>query len=89
MRIWMTGCAAAVTAVLAGAAPVPARELQDPELQAQQPVTHHARIHRHAPLRGYVTPGRFYRECIDHPVVEHRPSGDTVVPWFKCRWTAR
>ena len=48
-----------------------------------------ARLHRH-PLRVEVAPaGRLYRQCLDHPVIEHRPSGDTVVPWFSCRWAAR
>ena len=48
------------------------------------------RLTRHAPLRVEVAPaGRLYRQCIDHPVVEHRPSGDTVVPSFSCRWAVR
>jgi len=47
--------------------------------------------HRHAaPLHVDVAPaGRLYRACIDHPVVEHRATGDTVVPWFSCRWAVR
>jgi len=45
------------------------------------------RLHRHPPLRVEVAPaGRLYRQCVDRPVVEHRPSGDTVVPSVSCRW---
>jgi hypothetical protein len=90
MPKWMTGCAVAVTAVLAGTSVTTARELQDPEFPVQQPAPDRTRVHRHAPLRVYVTPaGRYYRQCIDHPVVEHRATGDTVVPWFTCRWIAQ
>jgi len=52
--------------------------------------TGQVRLKRHAPLRVDVAPaGRLYRQCVDHPVVEHRPSGDTVVPAFSCRWAVR
>lgn len=74
---WTTVCVAVLTALWAGAAPA-------------APVKRHdVRVHP-APLRVVVAPtGRLYRQCVDHPVVEHRASGDTVVPAFACRWAVR
>jgi hypothetical protein len=83
----MTGCAVTVTALLAATSVAPAEEVADPLLPNHAQAR--ARVHRHTPLRVYVSPSRWYRECLDHPVVEHRPGGDTVVPWFTCRWAAR
>lgn len=35
-----------------------------------------------------VTPSRpLYRQCVDWLAVEHRPSGDTIVPQTRCWWT--
>jgi hypothetical protein len=50
-----------------------------------------ARVYRHVPLRVHVTPaGRLlYRQCFDRPVVEHRATGDTVVPRTQCWWAVR
>jgi hypothetical protein len=28
-----------------------------------------------------------YRQCVDWLAVEHRPSGDTIVPQTRCWWT--
>jgi len=71
---WLTLASLAVMAALAS-----------PSLSAAE--TGHVRLKRHPPLRVDVAPaGRLYRQCVDHPVVEHRPSGDTVVPAFSCRW---
>jgi len=55
---------------------------------AQDQQTEQMRLHRHAPLRGVVTAGRgqIYRQCTDWHVIEHRASGDTVVPRIQCWW---
>jgi len=48
------------------------------------------RPHRRPPLRLEVTPSQsFYRQCVDWYVVEHRISGDTVVPRRRCDWALR
>jgi hypothetical protein len=79
MRIWITGCAVGL-AVLLGALP----------LAFAQDAPDRARLARHAPLRIEVTPsGRLYRQCTDWHVIEHRPSGDTVVPRTRCWWALR
>jgi len=45
---------------------------------------------RHAPLRIEVAPsGRLYRQCADRHVIEHRATGDTVVPRTRCWWALR
>lgn len=76
---WMTVCGVAL--VLAEASPAGAQQT------APARPGHQARP---APLHVVVAPsGRLYRQCVDHPVVEHRPSGDTVVPSFACRWAVR
>lgn len=37
-----------------------------------------------------VTPTqRLYRQCVDVYVIEHRLTGDTVVPDMRCRWAYR
>jgi hypothetical protein len=79
MRIWITGCALGL-AVLLGASP-PAFTQDAPD---------RARLQRRPPLRIEVTPsGRLYRQCTDWHVVEHRPTGDTVVPRTRCWWALR
>jgi hypothetical protein len=79
MRKWVTGCALALVAVTGASSMACAQTRPD-----------RARPPRHAALRVDVAPaGRLYRECIDRPVVEHRATGDTVVPWFSCRWAVR
>jgi len=78
MRIWMTGCALGL-AVLAG---------WSPQAFAQSSPDR-AKLRR-APLRIEVTPSaRLYRQCTDWHVIEHRASGDTVVPRTRCRWALR
>jgi hypothetical protein len=48
------------------------------------------RYYRRAPLRVDVTPaGRLYRQCTDWHIIEHRATGDTVVPRTRCRWAVR
>jgi hypothetical protein len=47
-------------------------------------------LHRRPPLRIEVTPSRqFQRQCVDWHVIEHRPSGDTIVPRSHCWWVSR
>jgi hypothetical protein len=49
-----------------------------------------APMHRRPPLRIEVTPSpQLYRQCADWHVIEHRPTGDTVVPRSRCWWAAR
>ncbi len=49
-----------------------------------------ARPHRRPPLRIEVTPpSQLYRQCDDAYVIEHRASGDTIVPQTRCRWAVR
>jgi len=79
MRIWITGSALGL-AVLLGASP----------LAFAQDAPDRARLQRRPPLRIEVTPsGRLYRQCTDWHVIEHRPSGDTVVPRTRCWWALR
>ncbi|MBO0754160.1 MAG: hypothetical protein J2P53_18715, partial [Bradyrhizobiaceae bacterium] len=74
----MTGCVVALVALL-GSSSMAA---------AQHPGR--TRLHRHGALHVDVAPaGRLYRQCIDRPTVEHRATGDTVVPWSSCRWAVR
>jgi len=79
MRIWMTGCALGLAVWLGGSPLAFAQDAPD-----------RARLHRRAPLRIEVTPsGRLYRQCTDWHVIEHRPTGDTVVPRMRCWWALR
>jgi hypothetical protein len=49
-----------------------------------------AKLHGRVPLRVLVTPsGRLYRQCTDWHVIEHRATGDTVVPRMQCWWALR
>lgn len=48
-----------------------------------------ARPNRRPPLRVEIAPRQFYRQCVDWHVIEHRPSGDTVVPRTRCQWAPR
>jgi len=74
---WLTVCSLALAAVLASSS-----------MSAAE--TGRVRLKHHAPLRVDVAPaGKLYRQCVDHPIVDHRPSGDTVVPSFSCRWAVR
>ena len=71
MRISMTACAVAF-AVLAASA---------------QDAQGRAKLLRRGPLRVEVAPsGRLYRQCTDWHVIEHRATGDTVVPRARCWW---
>jgi hypothetical protein len=80
MRIPMTAVAVGFAVALASIVP-PA--------QAQQPQGR-AVPHRHAPLRIEITPSlRLFRQCVDWHVVEHRATGDTVVPRMRCWWALR
>ena len=70
------GLAAALAAL---GAPAPAQE------GTLRPV-----LHRRPPLRIEITPSRpAQRQCVDWHVIEHRASGDTVVPRSHCWWVAR
>jgi hypothetical protein len=78
MRTVMMGCALVFAALLSG----------PPAVRAQDPPDR-AKLHRRAPLRVEVTPSRLYRQCTDWLVVEHRATGDTIVPRMQCRWAVR
>ena len=81
MRIGFTIIAAALAVMLGNLAPAWAQQ-QDPRLQTEPP--------RRPPLRLEVRPsGRPYRQCEDWYVVEHRATGDTIVPRMRCWWTVR
>ena len=76
MRISMTGYVVGLAVLLAVSPPALAQDAQG-----------RAGLHRHAPLRIEVTPSaRLYRQCTDWHVIEHRATGDTVVPRARCRW---
>jgi len=63
--------------------------LASPPGQAQD-AQGQAKLHRRAPLRIEVTPSaRLYRQCTDWHVIEHRATGDTVVPRSRCWWALR
>jgi hypothetical protein len=79
MRIWITGSALGL-AVLLGASP----------LAFAQDAPDRGGLQRRPPLRIEVTPsGRLYRQCTDWHVIEHRLTGDTVVPRTRCWWALR
>jgi hypothetical protein len=78
MRTWMMGCALVLAALVGGPPAVRAQDSPD-----------RAKLHRRAPLRVEVTPSRLYRQCTDWYVIEHRATGDTVVPRTQCRWAVR
>jgi hypothetical protein len=83
MRKWKTGC---VLALAAGLTAELAAGLIGPSLAAAQD---QAPVVRRPPLRVHVgpaAPGRLHRECTDRPVIEHRATGDTVVPRTRCWW---
>ena len=45
---------------------------------------------RRPPLRIVITPSRqLQRQCNDWHVIEHRASGDTIVPRSHCWWVSR
>jgi len=78
MRISMTACTLGL-AVLLSAPPALAQDTQG-----------RANVHRRAPLRIEVSPSaRLYRQCTDWHVIEHRATGDTVVPRSRCWWALR
>jgi hypothetical protein len=56
---------------------------------AAQDDTPRPRLHR-PPLRLEIVPQqRLVRECRDWHVIEHRLTGDTIVPRTRCRWALR
>jgi hypothetical protein len=75
----MTGCALGLAVLLGGPPAALAQDSPD-----------RAKLHRRAPLRVEVTPsGRLYRQCNDQLVIEHRATGDTIVPRTRCWWAVR
>jgi hypothetical protein len=78
MRIWLTGCVLGMAAVLAAGSLALAQDTPD-----------RPRLHRRPPLRVDITPGRLFRQCTDWHVIEHRATGDTVVPRTRCWWAVR
>jgi hypothetical protein len=74
----MMGCALVFAALLGGPPPVLAQDSPS-----------RAKLHRRVPLRVEVTPSRLYRQCTDWHVIEHRASGDTIVPRTRCWWAVR
>jgi hypothetical protein len=88
MRKWMTGSVGALSAVLAAGVTLSAPVGPTPAAAQDQPEG----LHRRAPLRLQVGPApseRLFRQCIDRPVIEHRATGDTVVPRTRCWWALR
>jgi hypothetical protein len=82
MRIGLTIFAAAL-AVMVGSPPRAMAQQQDQRLQTEPPP-------RRPPLRLEVRPtGRPYRQCEDWYAVEHRVTGDTIVPRMRCWWAVR
>jgi hypothetical protein len=81
MRTLMMGSALVLTALLGGPHAVLAQNAQNSPDRAK--------LHRRAPLRVEVTPSRLYRQCTDWLVVEHRATGDTIVPRMQCRWAVQ
>lgn len=80
MRISMIAYAARVAVLLLAAAP--AALAQDAQGRAK--------LRHRPPLRVEVTPSaRLYRQCADWHVIEHRATGDTVVPRERCWWALR
>jgi len=76
MRISATAYAAGLAVLLAVVPPALAQDAQG------RPISH-----RRAPLRIEVTPSaRLNRQCTDWHVIEHRATGDTVVPRARCWW---
>jgi hypothetical protein len=78
MRTWMKGCGLVLAALLGGPLAGLAQESPD-----------RTKLHRRPPLRVEVTPSRLYRQCTDSLVIEHRATGDTIVPRMRCRWAVR
>jgi hypothetical protein len=60
-----------------------------PSLASAQDQPDRARVYRRPPLRVDVAPGRMFRQCADWHVIEHRATGDTVVPRTRCWWAVR
>lgn len=79
MLKWMTSCALGLAVLLGGAPLALAQDSPD-----------RPKLNRRAPLRIEITPsGRLYRQCTDWHVIEHRATGDTVVPRTRCWWALR
>lgn len=79
MQIWMKACVVGLAVWLAAPPTILAQDAQG-----------RVKLQRRAPLRIDVTPSaRLYRQCTDWHVIEHRASGDTVVPRERCRWALR
>jgi hypothetical protein len=50
----------------------------------------HGKPHRRAPLRIEVVPTRqLHRECVARYTIEHRATGDTIVPGMHCWWATQ
>jgi hypothetical protein len=81
MRSGMSACALGLLL-----ASISSAGAQNAPAGAQEPS---ARVHRRPPLQVEVTALQYYRECVDKYVIEHRASGDTVVPRTYCRWVVR
>ena len=88
-----TVTAALAAALIGGAALIaPAQPASAQGAAAQSTTTEPSSGRQARPARAgtriYVTPSRgVYRECAARLVVEHRPSGDTIVPDTRCWWT--
>jgi hypothetical protein len=73
--------AVSLTPAAAPAQTPPAASVADPAQRSKPPV-------RRGPLRLQVSPpgGEYYRHCIGGYAVEHRATGDTIVPRLQCWW---
>jgi len=79
MRMSATTYMMGLALLLAALPPAFAQDAQD-----------RTKLHRRTPLRVEVTPSaRLYRQCTDWHVIEHRATGDTVVPRMRCWWALR
>jgi hypothetical protein len=58
-------------------------------LASAQDAPDRVRLHRRPPLRVDIVPHRMFRQCTDWLAVEHRATGDTVVPRTQCWWAVR
>jgi hypothetical protein len=72
------GVIIAITSIPVPAPAQPADRLTDPSLRTKPPP-------RQTPPRTAV-PEDYYRHCVGGYAIEHRATGDTVVPRLRCWW---
>jgi hypothetical protein len=88
MRLMIT-LALAIAGLVTVALPLTPAAAQDAGLRNGQ-LSSQRRVRAAARPRIVVTPAhRLVRNCVDIYVVEHRPTGPTVVPDMRCWWAYR